>query len=131
MELQVAKPVSVESLRLRLTTAAELELGGTLATPAAQRELGAILATLHARIVALRILSFTVDVRTLDFVNSSAIRVFVDWIARAETAGYKLTFVTDHGVTWHRLSFSVLRSLAPGTVVVVEKNGASQGRRPS
>jgi hypothetical protein len=126
MELQVAKPVSVESLRLRLTNAAELELAGTLATPTAQRELNSILTALHGRIVAQRLPSFTVDVRTLDFVNSSAIRVFVDWIARAESAAYKLTFVTDRGVTWHRLSFSVLRSLAPSTVNIVELHAAGQ-----
>jgi hypothetical protein len=131
MELHVAKPVSVESLQLRLATTAELELGGTLATPTAQRELNGILTALHARIVQQRIPSFTVDVRSLNFVNSSAIRVFVDWIARAETAGYKLTFITERGVTWHRLSFSVLRSLAPSTVDIVEKGDAAPGGKPS
>lgn len=131
MDLQVARPISVESLRLRLTSLAELELDGSLATPTAQRELSAILTALHARIVEQKIPLFTVDVRSLNFVNSSAIRVFVDWIARAESSAYKLTFITERGITWHRLSFSVLRSLAPSTVEVIEKNTAGVGGQAS
>jgi hypothetical protein len=132
MELYVAQPVTVEALRLRLVNAAELQLDGALASPTAQRELNGILTSLHTRIVGQQISSFTVDVRTLNFVNSSAIRVFVDWIARAEAARYKLVFVTERGITWHRLSFSVLRSLAPATVEVIEKSSAgADGGRPS
>ncbi|HEY4105951.1 MAG TPA: hypothetical protein VGM44_18750 [Polyangiaceae bacterium] len=128
MDLQVAKLVSVESLQLKLVSSTELELAGTLATATAQRELSGILSKLHARIVEQKIQSFTVDVRPLNFVNSSAIRVFVDWIARAESAGYRLTFITERGVTWHRLSFSVLRSLAPQNVEIIEKNAALPGQ---
>jgi hypothetical protein len=128
MDLLVAKPVSVESLQLRLVTSSELALGGMLATATAQRELSGILSALHARIVAQKIQVFTVDVRALNFVNSSAIRVFVDWIARAESAGYRLVFITERGVTWHRLSFSVLRSLAPAHVEIIEKNDAAPGQ---
>ncbi len=51
--------------------------------------------------------------------NSSAIRLFVDWISSAAAAGYKLVFHVDRNITWHRLSFDVLKSLAPETVEVV------------
>jgi hypothetical protein len=69
--------------------------------------------------------SFTVDVRSLNFVNSSAIRLFVDWISRAHAARYKLVFLIDRSITWHRLSFSVLKSLSPGFVELVEESAVS------
>jgi hypothetical protein len=65
-------------------------------------------------------------VRTLEFVNSSALRLFVNWISRAQSGGYKLTFVIDRSVTWQRLSFSSLRSLAPESVDLVDARAASK-----
>jgi len=62
--------------------------------------------------------SLTIDVRPLSFVNSSAIRLFIDVASRAQSAGYALVFDIDSSITWHRLSFSVLKSLAPGCVVL-------------
>jgi anti-anti-sigma regulatory factor len=94
-----------------------------LLTKTAQQELERVLGEVHSHIVAAKIASFTVDVRLLNFVNSSALRVFINWISRAERVGYKLVFVTDPRVTWHRLNFSVLKSLAPQSVEVVYGNG--------
>ena len=119
MQLQVGRPVVIESLRLALVSASEMHIEGTLNTPTAQAETSQHLGALHDHIVAERLSSFTVDLRKLTFVNSSAIRLFVDWIARASTARYKLIFKTDRSITWHRLSFSVLKSLAPAAVEVV------------
>jgi hypothetical protein len=45
----------------------------------------------------------------------------VDWISRAAHAGYKLSFTTSAAITWHRLSFSVLKTLAPESVEIVEE----------
>ena len=131
MDLHVGQLVRVESLVLRLAHSAELELFGTLASATAHKTLNAIFLALHGRMVERKAPAFTVDVRSLSFVNSSAIRVFVDWIARAESASYKLIFVTDPGVTWHRLSFSVLRSLAPSTVEIIERKPGQFAGHPS
>ena len=119
MDLQLGRPVVIESLRLALVAAAELQIEGTLNTITAQTQAAQHLAALHQRIVTEKLSSFTVDLRKLTFVNSSAIRLFVDWIARANTARYKLVFMTDRSITWHRLSFSVLKSLAPTSVEIV------------
>jgi hypothetical protein len=62
----------------------------------------------------------TVDVRGLQFVDSSAIRLFVDWISRATEAGYRIVFLVDSAVTWQRLSFNVLKSMAPDTIEIRE-----------
>lgn len=119
MDLQIGRPIVIESLRLMLVAAAELHIEGTLNTTTAQTQAAQHLVALHDRIVTDKLGSFSVDLRKLTFVNSSAIRLFVDWIARASTAHYKLVFITDRSITWHRLSFSVLKSLAPASVEVV------------
>jgi hypothetical protein len=116
MLLPIAHPVAIESMQIYLHRKAEVRLSGTLSTTTAQTELGKHFAQIHDHIVERKYPSFRVDVRTLTFVNSSAIRVFVNWISLADRARYKLVFLTDRNTTWHRLSFSVLKSLSPHTV---------------
>jgi hypothetical protein len=84
-----------------------------------QNELKQHLADLHDRIVADGCRVITADVQGLRFVDSSAIRLFVDWISRA-TYKYKIVFLIDPATTWQRLSFSVLQSMAPESVEVRE-----------
>jgi hypothetical protein len=130
MTMKLGQKITVESLELELSDPTRLELRGTLSTPTAQAEFRKYLQDLHAQIVSARMAEFQVDVRALSFVNSSAIRAFVDWISRAAHAGYKLLFTTSPNVTWHRLSFTVLKSLAPDTVQIVESapGGSDSGR---
>ncbi len=118
--MKLGEKVAVESLEVELLAPTELRLAGTLSTPTAQAEFRRLLQDLHTQIVSSRSPTFAVDVRALSFVNSSAIRAFVDWISRAAHAGYTLAFKTSANVTWHRLSFSVLKSLAPATVEILE-----------
>ena len=120
MGIKLGEKIAVETLTVELTAPEELTLSGTLTTPTAQAEFRKILQDLHAHIVAAKTTTFAVNVEALSFVNSSAIRAFVDWISRAAHAGYTLAFKTSPSVTWHRLSFSVLKSLAPTTVEIVE-----------
>ena len=117
-------PLKLESLSLEVPRTDRLVIRGTLANPATQSQLARYLEGLHAHIVDKRLSSFDVHVKGLTFVNSSAIRVFVDWISHAQAASYKLVFHVDRSITWHRLSFSVLQSLAPSHVEVTEA-GAS------
>jgi hypothetical protein len=130
MSIKLGQKLAVESLELELTDATHLKLRGTLSTPTALAEVKKYLQDLHAQAVAQRLAEFQVDVQELSFVNSSAIRGFVDWISRAAHAGYRLTFTTNPAITWHRLSFSVLKSLAPETVQIIEvtANAAQSGR---
>jgi hypothetical protein len=119
MDLQIGSPTLIESLSVELAQANELRLAGRLNSDSAQRELGRHLTELHEQIVGDKLSSFTVDLRELNLVNSSAIRLFIDWISRAESGHYKLVFKTDRSITWHRLSFSVLKSLSPSVVEIV------------
>jgi hypothetical protein len=111
---------TIETLELQLVPGKRLTLRGTLTSDSAQAVLRTRLAQLDAEIRAQRLESFAVDLRRLDFVNSSSIRLFVDWISRAEAGRYKIVFEIDPAITWHRLSFSVLQSLSPDWVELVE-----------
>ncbi len=129
--MKLGEKVAVESLEVELKTPTELRLAGTLSTPTAQAEFRRMLQDLHAQIVAAKTPAFSVDVQALRFVNSTAIRAFVDWISRAAHAGYTLAFKTSASVTWHRLSFSVLKSLAPSTVEILETHATPAGGGPA
>jgi hypothetical protein len=125
--------VVIESMRLERTEDAGIRLVGTVSSMSAQAEFARQLDEIHAEVVKAKCASFTVDVRALGFANSSSIRVFVNWISRAKASGYKLVFLTDRSITWHRLSFAVLKSIAPDVVEIIEaKPGAMEdgGRAP-
>jgi hypothetical protein len=65
--------------------------------------------------------SFCVDVTGLTFVNSSSIRLFIDWAVwvKAETGHrYQLTFRTNRQITWQTTAFAALTSLMKEVVSV-------------
>jgi hypothetical protein len=127
MQLPIAQSIAIESLQMELLRTAELRLSGALRTATALEELLRQIAVVHEHIVAKKYASFKVDVRSLSFVNSSAIGVFVKWISLADKAHYKLVFVTERSITWHRLSFSVLKSLSPHTVEIQDGQVSARG----
>ena len=68
-----------------------------------------------------------VDLRDLNFMNSSGILTLVRWITRVKGhpagAGYTLVLKYDRNVTWQRTSVPTLAKLAPQVVVPTEVNG--------
>lgn len=80
------------------------------------------LRSMHDEAQKLRLASIEVDVTGLSFVNSSAIRLFVDWAmwakGSAETPLYQLVFHIKEGITWQRMTLTALTSLAPAVVRV-------------
>jgi hypothetical protein len=65
------------------------------------------------------------DVRDLNFMNSSGILTLVRWITRCKSHpnGYRLVMRYDHNVTWQRASIPTLAKLAPNMVVSAEIDG--------
>ena len=118
------------SLKLWFVHPCEVRFEGTLAGAATQAELKRYLGEVHDRTVSDACRSMTVDVRGLQFVDSSAIRLFVDWISRATEAGYKIVFLVDSAMTWQRLSFSVLKSMAPATIEIRETDSGATNSEP-
>jgi hypothetical protein len=68
-----------------------------------------------------------VDLRNLNFMNSSGILTFVRWITRVKghpaDAGYTLVLKYDRNVTWQRSSIPTLAKLAPNVVIPAEIDG--------
>jgi hypothetical protein len=120
MTLRIGQRIRLDQLEVELVHAGLLRLSGSLSSTAARLQFQTLLESLHARLATQQPTRFVIDVRALDFVDSSAIRLFRDWISQAAAAAYRLVFYTDPDITWHRLSFGVLQSLAPGWVEVTD-----------
>lgn len=65
------------------------------------------------------------DVRDLNFMNSSGILTLVRWITRCKSAPdcYRLVLRYDRNVTWQRASIPTLAKLAPNVVEPMEIDG--------
>ena len=120
--LAVVSVPQVASFSAHLTPPDAVQLTGVLALQDPGRVLSPFFAALHQAAQKDQIAELSVDVRQLTFVNSSAIRLFVDWATWLSNAGpgerYVLRFRTDRRITWQRTSFLVLQSLAPQAIVI-------------
>jgi hypothetical protein len=117
MHARETHAVVIGAVRAEHVSPAHLRLVGRITTEQEQTAVRAYMRELHERAVAEKHVSLTVDVTELVFVNSSAIRLFVDLASRAQSAGYELVFDVDASVPWHRLSFAALQGLSPRIVV--------------
>lgn len=96
-------------------TPAGLVLAGTITTKEPGSVLGRFFRAVHELSLSERIQELCIDVRALTFVNSSAIRLFIDWaiwVSQPPGATYKLRFIRSPHVTWQRISFPPLAQLA-------------------
>ncbi len=63
-----------------------------------------------------------IDLRTLEFMNSSAFKKFVSWIGRVQALPqekrYSIRFLSDPKMHWQRRSLHVLECFAPDVVTV-------------
>jgi hypothetical protein len=68
-----------------------------------------------------------VDLRDLNFMNSSGILTLVRWITKAKSHSggdaYQMILRYDRNVTWQRSSVPTLAKLAPNVVQTAEING--------
>jgi hypothetical protein len=95
---------------------------GTITTREPGQDLSAFFRSVHAAARADRLQELRLDVTGLTFVNSSAVRLFVDWATwvKNETGPrYKLVFIANRKITWQNTSFAALRSLM-GDAIAVE-----------
>jgi hypothetical protein len=70
--------------------------------------------------------SVELDVRDLNFMNSSGILTLVRWITRCKSHSsndYHIVLQYDRNVTWQRASIPTLAKLAPNMVVSAETDG--------
>jgi hypothetical protein len=114
-------------VRLKLIDSETLVVSGLVMDMDPGKVLMPHITELHERVVAQRRHQFAVDVRALTFVNSSGIRVFIDWLGLIQRGGraYTLRVIMDPGVTWQRLTFGALESVARGAVTLEKRQKGS------
>jgi hypothetical protein len=113
--LENVAPPKLDTVRVRITAPATLTFSGTITSKDPAADVGPFLRAVHEAALLDKTSELRVDVSALSFVNSSAIRLFVDWagwIKGSKNGSYKLRFATNRHVTWQKTSFMALKSLA-------------------
>lgn len=119
-QLAQVAPHESDGLSIRLSEQGVVVMAGKITSLDPSAAVQPYLRSLHAAALADKATQVLVDVRQLAFVNSSAIRLFIDWATwvKAVATPYKLVFMTDKAITWQRTSFVAIKSLA-GAVIEV------------
>ena len=88
----------------------------------AKKELGSMLGKLHARAQKPEISEVIIDVRELEFMNSSCFKAFVSWLTEImelpKEEQYRVRFRSNPDTLWQRRSLHALRSYALMIVVI-------------
>ncbi len=113
----------IDGLRIVIEAPNRISLGGTITVRSPEADLQPFIKKLHEAALADALSELEIDVSQLEFVNSSAIRVLIDWTTWAKSAaasntGYKLVFTINRGTTWQRTSFVALQALAANVIEV-------------
>ncbi len=121
-KLAQVKVPSIANVILHVDPAGRLTLSGTIATRDPAESIVPLFRSLHNAVIDDGLHQFEIDLAGLTFVNSSAIRLFVDWITwiknEQQARRYRAVFITNPQITWQKTSLGVLKSLAPEVVVL-------------
>jgi hypothetical protein len=118
--LSAIAPLVLDTARIEVTGPSAIKITGTLTMRDPGDVVSPHLRSIHRAAVAGEVTKLVVDVSGLTFVNSSALRLFIDWAVwlRDEPRPYVLSFRTSPEASWQRTSFPALRSLAPDHVEI-------------
>jgi hypothetical protein len=109
----------VDSLVISILPPKRICLQGTITLQEPSRILGGFLKSVHDAAIADGIEVLELDATALKFVNSSAIRLFLDWaswIKASKEPTYRLRIMTTRKYTWQKTSFVAITALAAGHV---------------
>lgn len=99
-----------------------VRLGGHADLPEVVEALSALWMRVHARALDLKAAVVTVDLRPLEFMNSSCFRTFVVWLSHLaqSTDGerYRVRFLSDTTRYWQRRGLQALSAFARDVVTV-------------
>src|SRR5512133_393706 len=119
-QLEKVSIPQIPAVTLSLEPEGKLTLTGTIATRDPAEGIAPFFRAIHNANLADSRKSFVIYLSGLTFVNSSAIRLFVDWVTwvKGEPAGgrYKAIIIMNSQITWQKTSLGVLKSLAPEVV---------------
>lgn len=119
--LKAVKIPQLPSPVIAVTAPDAISIAGTIASKDPNLDVGECLHAFHRAAVADGLNELKVDVTGLTFVNSSAIRLFVDWATWVKSTPapcYRLRFITSRRATWQKTSFPALLSLARDVLTI-------------
>ncbi len=98
-----------------------VRLAGT-ADAEARSELDAFIKQLHSEAVRLAVAQVEIDLRKLEFMNSSSFKIFVAWLAQVRdldaAAQYRITIRSNPNLLWQRRSLAALSCFAVDLVTI-------------
>jgi hypothetical protein len=114
-------PFNHETVEFEPVPPAGLRIRGQIAIQEPTKIFQPYLQSIHQAAIEAKVPEFEVDVRMLSFVNSSSIRLFIDWGTWVSEGGrpYVLVFRTDARSTWQRSAFGAIRALSGDAVRIV------------
>lgn len=122
---QIAIP-DLDTAKLEIQGGA-VRLSGTIAAQNPAALLAPCLKAIHEAAVQDGCAELAVDVRKLTFVNSSSIRLFIDWAmwvqALDDGKRYLLRFQTHPDITWQSTSFTAIKTIV-GDIVAIDADAA-------
>ncbi len=81
-----------------------------------------LLADLHQRVLSEAVEEVRVDLRSLEFMNSSCFKSFVTWISQVqdlpEAKQYRIRFISSSAILWQRRSLNALSCFAAHLVTI-------------
>ena len=110
-----------DTVAIQITAPNQVKLSGTITQKEPSNDLAGFFKALHTAALADELSEVRADVSGLTFVNSSAIRLFVDWatwVKNERGRRYTRCFVTSRNVTWQKTSFMALMSLAKEVLAI-------------
>lgn len=112
-ELHAAASLDSGVLRLALTGTADAT---------SETALGTVLTRLHGELVQAGAHEAVVDMRALDFMNSSCFKAFITWIVAADRLPapqrYRIRFLCNPEIHWQRRSLRAMVHFGSGIVSV-------------
>ncbi len=120
-DLRALKPPVLGTVTTEIVPPSRVLLKGTITMQEPGRALSAFFRSVHGAAVSMKLPELTLDVSGLTFVNSSAIRLFIDWATwvKAERAHqYRFRLLANRNITWQKTSFMALQSLIKDVLVV-------------
>jgi hypothetical protein len=120
--LQGVEIPTIPTVTMTVDPGGRLTLAGSIATRDPAETISPFFRALHRAVVADNLKEFKIDLVGLTFVNSSAIRLLVDWVTWVKheppASRYKVIIQMDQKVTWQKTSLGVLKTLAPDVVAL-------------
>ncbi len=84
--------------------------------------LDAYIKRLHTEATRLGVTNVTIDLRELEFMNSSCLKIFVTWLAQLRelpaAQQYKIAFLSNPSLLWQRRSLAALSCFAIDLVTI-------------